>query len=612
MSIGLASMDCKGHPSGEGRCKPRNHGAVAGYPRSRYARSKGKLPGFISAFIGPGASASGPAVAEDLSFGIEKQGLEAPVLAKSDDYGHYTIAFIELCERFSYYGTTAVFTNFIQWPLPPGSTTGANFGTGQAGALGLGQQTSTALTTFNAFWQYSMPLFGAYVADSCLGRFNTIALALGIDIIGHAVLVTSALPLIIKNPDGAMAAFILSIITMGLGTGGFKPNVNPLIVEQLDLDHMIVKTLPDGERVVVDPPLTASGYYVGFWLSYTLPTIMLCLCPLVILWGRKRYKRVPPQGSILGKAFKLLRLALKGRVSINPVRTFKNIRSDDFWETVKPSELGANKPKWMDFNDAWVDEIARGFSACAVLWYPLYWICYNQINNSLISQAAVMRLGGIPNDVLTNLNPFALIILIPIMDTIVYPSLRKIGIHLTPLKRITAGYFVAGCSMIWACVLQYYIYQRSECGKYASQYLDAEKTMRCSNVDISVWAQTGSYVLLALSEVLASITSLEYAHSKAPKSARSMVQAVCLFMNAIASAIGFGLVTLAKDPSLVWNFAVPAFLAFIGGSMFWLQFRKLDQAEDRLNMLPSAAVGVETDVYQPVTEEMKEKQESHT
>ncbi|KAK4453757.1 POT family-domain-containing protein [Podospora aff. communis PSN243] len=594
-------------------------------------------------------SGSGPVAAEELSFGNEKQGLEAPVLTKGDDdyavgitadgevpteeelktlrrvsdkipFNIYTIAFIELCERFSYYGTTAVFTNFIQWPLPPGSTTGANFGQGQAGALGLGQQTSTALTTFNAFWQYSMPLFGAYIADSYLGRFNTIALALGIDILGHVVLITSALPPVIKNPDGAMAAFILGIITMGLGTGGFKPNVNPLIVEQLDLDHMIVKTLPDGERVIVDPHLTASRvyhyfylfinigalvgqismvyceYYVGFWLSYTLPTIMLCFCPLVMLWGRKRYRRVPPEGSILGKAFKLLGLACKGRISINPVRTFKNIRSDNFWEAVKPSKLGANKPKWMDFNDAWVDEIARGFSACAVfLWYPLYWICYNQINNNLISQAAVMRLGGIPNDVLTNLNPFSLIILIPIMDTIIYPGLRKIGIHLTPLKRITAGYFVAGCSMIWACVVQYYIYQRSDCGKYASGYLDAEKTVRCPNVDISVWAQTGSYVLLALSEVLASITSLEYAHSKAPKSARSMVQAVCLFMNAIASAIGFGLVPLAKDPLLVWNFAVPAFLAFIGGTMFWLQFRKLDQAEDRLNMLPPATVAAEAE-----------------
>lgn len=29
-------------------------------------------------------------------------------------WGVLTIAFVELCERFSYYGTTAVFTNFIQ------------------------------------------------------------------------------------------------------------------------------------------------------------------------------------------------------------------------------------------------------------------------------------------------------------------------------------------------------------------------------------------------------------------------------------------------------------------------------------------------------------------
>jgi len=262
-------------------------------------------------------------------------------------------------------------------PLPPGSTTGANSNNGQAGALGLGQRTSTSLTTFNAFWQYSMPLFGAWIADSYLGRFNTIAIALGIDLVGHVVLITSALPPVIKNPDGAMAAFIIGIITMGFGTGGFKPNVNPLIVEQLDLDHMIVRTLPTGERVIVDPHLTASRvyhyfylfinigaligqismvyceYYVGFWLSYTLPTIMLCFCPLVLLWGRKRYKRVAPQSSIIGRAFKLLGLACKGQWSINPIRTFKNIRSDAFWENVKPSKFTpATRPKWMDFNDA--------------------------------------------------------------------------------------------------------------------------------------------------------------------------------------------------------------------------------------------------------------------
>jgi proton-dependent oligopeptide transporter, POT family len=198
-----------------------------------------------------------------------------------------------------------------------------------------------------------------------------------------------------------------------------------------------------------------------------------------------------------------------------------------------------------------------------------------------------MRLGGVPNDVLTNLNPFSLIILIPLLDTFFYPTLRKLRIRFSPLKRIAAGYFVAASAMVWATVLQYYIYQKSECGANASGYLDADETVRCPNVQISVWAQTGSYVLIALSEVLASITSLEYAFSKAPKSARSMVQAVCLFMNAIASAIGFALVPLAEDPLLIWNYGIVAVLAAIGGSLFWLQFRDLDKEEDRLNLLPS-------------------------
>lgn len=55
----------------------------------------------------------------------------------------FTIAFVEFCERFSYYGTTAVFVNFIQQPLPEGSDTGAGFD-GQSGALGMGQRARSA------------------------------------------------------------------------------------------------------------------------------------------------------------------------------------------------------------------------------------------------------------------------------------------------------------------------------------------------------------------------------------------------------------------------------------------------------------------------------------
>lgn len=46
------------------------------------------------------------------------------------------------------------------------------------------------------------------------------------------------------------------------------------------------------------------------------------------------------------------------------------------------------------------------------------------------------------------------------------------------------------------------------------------------------------YVLIAFSEIFASITGLEYAFTKAPRNMRSLVMAVYLFMTAIASALG--------------------------------------------------------------------------
>lgn len=72
----------------------------------------------------------------------------------------WTITFVEFCERFSYYGTTAVFVNFLQQPRPFGSRTGAvnlspecynapgwsEAACAQPGGLGQGQQTSTGLT----------------------------------------------------------------------------------------------------------------------------------------------------------------------------------------------------------------------------------------------------------------------------------------------------------------------------------------------------------------------------------------------------------------------------------------------------------------------------------
>jgi POT family proton-dependent oligopeptide transporter len=243
----------------------------------------------------------------------------------------------------------------------------------------------------------------------------------------------------------------------------------------------------------------------------------------------------------------------------------------------------------MTFDDAWVDEVRRGFSACAVFtWYPLYWLAYSQLTNNFTQQAATMTLHGVPNDVVNNLDPFALIVFIPICDQFLYPGLRKMGIQFTAIKKIAVGFWLSAAAMIWAAVVQYYIYKTSPCGFQANNCYNADGSVNPS--PLNVWAQTGCYVLIAFSEIFASITSLEYAYSKAPRNMRSLCQAIALFTNAVSAAIAEALTPLAGDPLLIWNYGVFAVVAFIGGCIFLWQFWGLDKEEDALNMLPEGKI----------------------
>ncbi|KAI0381485.1 POT family protein [Hypomontagnella monticulosa] len=540
----------------------------------------------------------------------------------------YTIAFIELCERFAYYGTTAVFVNFISQPLPPGSTTGAGGTDGQAGALGQGQQASTGLVLFNSFWSYLLPMLGGWLADTYWGKYKTIHVAIGIAMFGHIILIISTLPPVIANPKGALGCFSVGLIFFGIGVGFFKANISPMIAEQYESEQprAVIKVLKSGERVIVDPIVTISiiymryyffinigslvgsismvyaEKYVGFWLSFTLPTILFIFCPLVLLAFKNKYTRRPPTGSVLGKAIGLIVLSMKGRWSINPATTLKNLRSADFFERVKPSNIPASeRPTWMTFDDHWVDEVRRGLKACAVfVWYPIYWLSYNTLNNNLVSQAATMKLNGVPNDVVNNLDPIALLIFIPIADKFLYPALRRVGINLTPIKKITGGLILGSISMIVAAIIQHFIYMESPCRPVAGYgYVENCKDILDPNGDLGlteadykppliVWIQTPAYVILAFAEIGASITGLEYAFTKAPKNMRGVITGLFWFAQAFSAAIGQAFVPLATDPNLVWLYMTIAIISALGGLGFWFTFSKLDREEEALNALPDS------------------------
>jgi len=107
--------------------------------------------------------------------------------------------------------------------------------------------------------------------------------------------------------------------------------------------------------------------YIGFWLSYAMPTFLFFAAPLVLIACKKQYILSPPTGSVFSRAFRLFSLASKGSFTGNPISTYRNLKRDDFWENVKPSRLGSNAPAWMEgIDDAWVDQVARGLNACKV------------------------------------------------------------------------------------------------------------------------------------------------------------------------------------------------------------------------------------------------------
>ena len=138
----------------------------------------------------------------------------------------------------------------------------------------MGQRASTGLTTFNQFWAYLMPLLGAYIADTYLGRYKTIHIAIACALIGHVVLTASAAPSVLANNHSALGAFIVGLIVLGVGTGCFKSNISPLLAEQQTEHKKRIETTPSGERIIVDPSVTTARMFLWFYMCINIGSLV--------------------------------------------------------------------------------------------------------------------------------------------------------------------------------------------------------------------------------------------------------------------------------------------------------------------------------------------------
>jgi len=181
--------------------------------------------------------------------------------------------------------------------------------------------------------------------------------------------------------------------------------------------------------------------------------------------------------------------------------------------------------------------------------------------------AAAMTLNGTPNDLIQNLNPISIVILIPIFDYVIYPFLRRKGINFSPVKRVTTGFILVGISMVYAGALQHYIYKMSPChDNLPSECTDAEGFPLAA--PISVWVIAGPYIIVGIAEIFTSITALEYAFTKAPKRMKSVVMAFAQFQVAVAGALNFVLVPANREDRFGWLFGSFAIAAIVSGVLF--------------------------------------------
>ena len=108
---------------------------------------------------------------------------------------------------------------------------------------------------------YVTPIAGAYIADTYWGRYKTVCVSVAIAMLGHIIMILSAIPGVIGS-DGSVGLFILSLIVTGAGGGGFKSNISPLVAEQYRRTKKFIGMTKSGERVIVDPSLTTSRIYM--------------------------------------------------------------------------------------------------------------------------------------------------------------------------------------------------------------------------------------------------------------------------------------------------------------------------------------------------------------
>ncbi|CAM8973317.1 unnamed protein product [Rhodiola kirilowii] len=476
----------------------------------------------------------------------------------------------ECCERLAYYGMSTNLVNYLQERLGQSNVKASNNVTNWSGTC------------------YAMPLLGAFLADSYLGRYWTIAIFSIIYAIGMSMLTMSAAVPGLKpschdgicNANGAQtAACFISLYMIALGTGGIKPCVSSFGADQFDESDVKEKKKKSSffnwfyfsinvGAMIASSVLVWVQMNVGWDWGFGVPAVAMAIAVIFFFSGSRLYRLQKPGGSPLTRMAKVIVAALRKASIVVPEDKSELHETED----LKSSIVGSRKlehtdeltffdkaavPTNADYtketSDPWrlctvtqVEEL-KAFIRLLPIWATgiVFAAVYSQMSTMFVLQGNTMdqRMGPhfkIPSASLSLFDTLSVLFWAPVYDSVIVPLARKVTGHprgFTQLQRMGIGLVISIFSMAVAAILEVVRLKIVR----ENNYYDLEY------IPMSIFWQVPQYFLIGCSEVFTFIGQLEFFYDQAPDAMRSMGSALSLTTISLGNYLSTLLVTIVTN-----------------------------------------------------------------
>lgn len=401
--------------------------------------------------------------------------------------GIYYILGTEFAERLSFFGMRSILSLFLVTQFfNPHNVSGL---TAEANAQS--NMYSHAFSTI----VYFTPLLGALLADGFFGRYRIILIGSLIYTFGH---------LLLSVFNHSLPGFIWGLVTIGIAAGCIKSCTAAFVGDQFDQTNTTNR----------------SRAYSWFYFCINAGgTLSILLIPIIL------------EKAGAGWAFGIPGIAMA-------VAAISFYSGTKYYH--KPTAPGLNIKSLSNAN---LKALGRVLAVFAFI--PLFWGMWDMNQSEWVLQASKLNLkvGSftfLPAQIQAT-NGVFLLILLPLFNYRIYPLLEKAGIHITPLRKLCAGFLLTALSFVIIALLE----SRVQSGFHPS-----------------VCWQLPAYLLLTAAEVLIAVTCLEYAYTQSPPAMKTLMTSLFYFTYSIGTAFTTYVNASIASHGICYHFT--------GASYFWL------------------------------------------